>query len=79
MPPTMKAPKALPPGYVEEAFEARPLLADVFSILLRARSLGSRKALLEYRTEAEVGKGILEVGIQPFEGSHVRIGHVFHR
>ena len=35
--------------------------------------------LLKHRTEAEVGNGIFEVGIEPLEGSHVRVGDVFHR
>ena len=55
------------------------MLADFFSILLGAMSLGSRKGLLEDRAEAEVRDGIFEVGIQPLEGSHVRVGDVFHR
>ena len=55
------------------------MLADFFSILLGAMSLGGRKGLLEDRAEAEVRNGIFEVGIQPLESSHVRVGDVFHR
>ena len=54
------------------------MLGDIFSIMLRA-SIGRRDSLLEHRAEAEVGNGIFEVGIQPLEGSHVRVGNVFHR
>ncbi len=50
----------------------------LFSALLRA-SLGRRESLLKHRAEAEVGNGIFEVGVQPLEGSHVRVGDVFHR
>ena len=57
---------------------SHPLLADFFSALLRA-SVGTSDRLLEYRTEAEVGNGIFEVRIQSLEGSHVRVGDVFHR
>ena len=53
--------------------------SGIFSILLGVRSLGRREGLLEDRAEAEVGNGIFEVGVQPFEGSHVRVGDVFHR
>jgi len=34
----MEAPEATPPGYGEDALEARPTLADFFSILLVGRS-----------------------------------------
>jgi hypothetical protein len=81
-------------GYVDNAFEGENDAwekarlsalgragekSDFFSILLRARSLGSRQGLLEDRAETEVREGIFEVGIQPFDSAHVRIGYVFHR
>ena len=71
-------PEAYPQGYVEDFDEPRTKLADFFSALLRA-TIGRRDRLFEDRTEAEIGNGIFEVGIQPLEGSHVRIGDVFHR
>jgi hypothetical protein len=46
---------------------------------LLGASVGTCDGLLKHRAEAEVGNGIFEVGIQPLEGSHVRIGDVFHR
>ena len=52
--------------------------SDIFSIMLRA-TIGRRDGLLEHRAETEVGNGIFEVGIQPLEGSHIRVGNVFHR
>jgi hypothetical protein len=57
----------------------RTKLADFFSALLRARSIGRREGLLEDRSEAEVRDGIFEVGIQPLERAHVRVGDIFHR
>src|SRR3982074_2496754 len=63
------------------ASSRRPLktkLADFFTALLRA-SIGRRYGLLEDRPEAEVRDGILEVGIQPLERAHVRVGDIFHR
>ena len=74
----MKA-EAYPLGYVEGLNDARTMLADFFSALLRAMSIGRRKSLFQHRAEAEIGNGIFEVGIQPLEGSHVRVGDVFHR
>ena len=65
--------------YVEPLSDARTKLADCFSILLGAMSIGGRKGLFEDRAEAEVGNGIFEVRIQPLESSHVRVGDVFHR
>ena len=53
-------------------------LVDFFSALLGA-TLGRCEGLLEDRAEAEVGNGIFEIGVQPLEGSHVRVGDVFHR
>jgi hypothetical protein len=70
--------RGVPAGYVEGLNEARTPLADFFSALLRA-TLGRCEGLLEDRAEAEVGNGIFEVGVQPLEGSHVRVGDVFHR
>ena len=64
-------------GYVEDLNDARTTLGDIFSTLLRA-SLGRRDGLLEDRAETEVGNGIFEVGIEPLEGSHIRVGNVFH-
>ena len=71
-------PEAYPQGYVEDFDEPRTKLGDIFSTLLRA-SLGRRDGLLKDRAEAEVGNGIFEVGIEPLEGSHVRVGDIFHR
>jgi len=71
-------PEAYPQGYVEDFDELRTKLADFFSALLRA-SVGTSDGLLEHCAEAEIGNGIFEVGIQPLEGSHVRVGDVFHR
>jgi hypothetical protein len=80
--------------YVEGLNDARTLLGercvlahpcwagekrDFFSILLGARSFGRRQGLFENRAEAEVGKRIFEVGIQPLKDSHIGIGHVLHR
>ena len=62
----------------EDFDEPRTKLANFFSALLRA-SVGTSDRLLKHRTEAEVGNGIFEVGIQPLDGSHVRVGDVFHR
>ena len=73
-----EGPEAYPLGYVEGLNDARTMLADFFNALLRA-TLGRRDDLLEDRAEAEVGNGIFEVGIQSLEGSHVRVGDVFHR
>ena len=73
-----EGPEAYPQGYVEGLNDARTMLADFFSVLLRA-TIGRRYGLFEDRTEAEIGNGIFEVGIQPLEGSHVRVGDVFHR
>ena len=42
-------------------------------------SIRTSEGLFEDRTEAEVGNGIFEVGVEPLEGSHVRVGDVFHR
>ena len=66
-------------GTLSPLSDVRTPLAGCLSILLRARSIGSSKSLLEDRTETEVGNGIFEVGIQPLEGSHIRIGDVLHR
>ncbi len=71
-------PEAYPQGYVEDFDEPRTKLADFFSALLRT-TVGTCESLLKHRAEAEVGNGIFEVGVQPFEGSHVRVGDVFHR
>ena len=54
------------------------MLEDCFSALLRT-SVGTSKNLLEDRAEAEVGKGIFEVGIEPLDRSHVRVRNIFHR
>ena len=35
--------------------------------------------MLKDRAEAEIGDGVFEVGIEPFERSHVRVGDIFHR
>ena len=70
--------EAYPWGTLQGDGRLRTPLAGISSILLRA-SIGRRDGLLEDRTEAEVGNGIFEVGIQPLEGSHVRVGDVFHR
>ena len=64
--------------YVESLSDARTPLADFFSPLLRARSIGRRDSLLKDRTKAEVRNRIFEVGIQPLERSHVRVGDIFH-
>ena len=72
-------PEAYPQGYVEDFEEPRTKLGAIFSILLRARSIGAREGLLEDRAKAEVRDGIFEVGIQSLEGSHVRVRDVFHR
>ena len=50
----------------------------IFSIQL-GTSVGTCNGLLKHRAEAKVGNGIFEVGIEPLEGSHVRVGDVFHR
>ena len=71
-------PEAYPQGYVEDFDETRTTLGAIFSILLRA-SVGTSDRLLKHRSEAKVGNGIFEVGIEPLEGSHVRVGDVFHR
>lgn len=42
-------------------------------------SIGMRDDLFEQCADAKVGNGIFEIGIQPLESSHVRIGDVFHR
>ena len=68
----------VPSGYVEDFEEPRTKLADFFSALLRT-AVGTSEDLLKHRAEAEVGNGIFEVGVQPLEGSHVRVGDVFHR
>ncbi len=73
-----EGPEAYPLGYVEDLNDARTMLADFFSILLRA-TIGRRNGLLKHRTEAEICNGIFEIGVQPLEGSHVRIGDIFHR
>jgi hypothetical protein len=73
------ATEAYPWGTLQGDGRLRTPLGSIFSILLRTRSLGRREGLLEDRAEAEVGNGIFEVGVQPFEGSHVRVGDVFHR
>ena len=65
-------------GTLSPLSDARTPLAGCFSVLLRA-TIGWRDDLFEDRTEAEIGNGIFEVGIQPLEGSHVRVGDVFHR
>jgi hypothetical protein len=70
---------AYPWGTLQEDGRLRTPLAGCFSILLGAMSIGRRNGLLEDRAEAEVGNGIFEVGIQSLEGSHVRVGDVFHR
>jgi hypothetical protein len=57
-----EGPEAYPLGYVEDLNDARTMLADFFSILLRA-TIGRRNSLFEDRAEAEVGDGIFEVGI----------------
>ena len=59
-----EAPEASPPGYVEDAFKARTLLADFFSILLR----GSEKIEMIRRpgtvTDCEaVAKGFGEISL----------------
>ena len=64
--------------YVEPLSDARTPLADCFSILLRT-TVGDCDGLFEDGAEAEVGNGVFEVGIEPLEGSHVRIGDVFQR
>ena len=69
-------PEAYPLGYVEDLSDARTLLADCFSILLGARSIGACEGLLEDRAKAEVRDGIFEVGIQSREGSHVRVREI---
>jgi len=69
-------------GYVEDFDEPRMLLADFFSALLRATvgtTVGTSDRLFEDRPEAEVRDGILEVGIEPLERAHVRVGDIFHR
>jgi hypothetical protein len=71
------ATEAYPWGTLQGDGRLRTMLADFFSTLLRA-TIGRRDDLLEHRAEAEVGDGIFEVGIQPLEGSHVRVGDVFH-
>ena len=68
-----------PGGTLQGDGRLRTTLGDIFSILLSAMSIGRRNGLLEDRAEAEVGNGIFEVGVQPFEGSHVRVSDVFHR
>ena len=72
------ATEAYPCGTLQGDGRLRTMLGDIFSILLRA-TLGRRKNLLKHRAEAKVGDGIFEVGIEPLEGSHVRVGDVFHR
>ena len=42
-------------------------------------SIGTSDSLLEHRAKAEIGNGIFEVGVQPFESSHVGVGNVLHR
>ena len=42
-------------------------------------SIRTSNGLLKHCAEAEVGDGVFEVGIEPLEGSHVRVGNVFHR
>ena len=71
-------PEAYPLGYVEGLNDARTMLAGCFSALL-GTSVGTCDGLLKHRAEAEVCNGIFEVGIQPLEGSHIRVGDVFHR
>ena len=72
------ATEAYPCGTLQGDERLRTMLGDIFSILLRA-TIGRRNGLLKHRTKAEVGNGIFEVGIEPLEGSHVRVGDVFHR
>ena len=64
-------------GYVEDFDEPRTKPADFFSALLRA-TVGTSDSLLEDRPKAEVRDRIFEVGIQPFERAHVRVGDIFH-
>ena len=72
------ATEAYPWGTLQGDGRLRTPLGAIFSILLGA-SIGTCDGLLENRAEAKVRDGIFEVGIESLEGSHVRVGDVFHR
>src|SRR4029079_10587945 len=72
------ATEAYPWGTLQGDVRLRTKLGGIFSILLGA-SIGRREGLLEDRPKAEVRDRIFEVGIQPLERAHVRVGDIFHR
>src|SRR6185503_1589591 len=72
------ATEAYPRGTLQGDERLRTMLGAIFSILLRA-AIGRRNSLFEHRSDAEVRNRIFEVGIQPFERSHIRVGDIFHR